>query len=54
MGIVEVKFKCNNCGKEITYKDIDIVESSYRQYVIDINDQEEKNYEGLCECEYGG
>ena len=50
--LTEVKFKCDKCGKEKAYKDIDIIESSYNQYVIDIYDQDEENFEGHCECEY--
>lgn len=52
MEISEIKFKCEKCNKEKVYKNIDIVECNYAQYVIDINDQEEENFEGSCECEY--
>lgn len=52
MKISEIKFECEKCGKEKVYKEIEIVEKSYNQYVIDILDQEEKNFDGCCECEY--
>lgn len=52
MKITEIKFKCDKCGKEKIYKNIDIVEKSYNQYVIDIFDQDEENFESHCKCEY--
>lgn len=52
MKISKIKFVCEKCGKEKIYKNVDIVETSYNQYVIDILGQEEENYEGRCECEY--
>lgn len=52
MDIVEVKFKCPKCGKEKTYNNIDLVEATYNQYVINVNDQKETNFDGTCECEY--
>lgn len=50
--ITEIKFKCEKCGKEKIYKDIDIVESSYNQYVVDVYDQDEEYFEGSCQCEF--
>lgn len=52
MDIIEIKFRCNKCGKEQTYKNINIVSSAYNQYVVDIYDQGDENFEGNCECEY--
>lgn len=52
MDIVEMKFRCSKCGKEKVYKNIDVVSSIYNQYVVDIYDQEETNFESHCECDY--
>ena len=52
MKISEVKFICEECGKEKIFENIEIVEKSYNQYVIDVLDQDEDNFDGHCECEY--
>ena len=52
MNITEIKFKCDKCGKEKIYKNINVIGASYNQYVVDIYDQEETNFDGTCECEY--
>lgn len=52
MKIEEIKMKCEKCGKVKIYNDIDIVEKSYNQYVIDICDQDEENFEASCECKW--
>lgn len=51
LNIAEVMFVCDKCGKVINCKNIEIVEKSYNQYVIDVLDQEEENFEAHCECE---
>lgn len=51
MKIEEIKMKCEKCGKVKVYNNIEIVEKSYNQYVIDICDQDEENFEASCECE---
>ena len=52
MDIVEIKFRCSKCGKEQVYKNIDVVSATYNQYVVDIYDQDEENFDGTCKCEY--
>lgn len=50
--ITKITFKCDKCGKEKTYENIDIVEHAYNQYVIDVYDQDEEYQDASCKCEY--
>jgi len=49
--VKELRMKCDKCGKEKVYSDIEIDGSSYNQFVVTIYDMEEKNFEGYCDCE---
>lgn len=51
MEITEIKMKCEKCGKEKVYHDIQIDGVEYNQFVVTICDMEEKNFDGYCECE---
>jgi hypothetical protein len=49
--IEELKMKCDKCGKEKIYKNVEILDSKYATFGIEIYDMTEENYEGYCDCE---
>ena len=49
--ISEIKMKCDKCGIEKIFKDVEIEDINYNQLTITICDMDEKNFEGSCECE---
>jgi len=48
--IKEIKMKCDQCGEEKFYHNIDIDGCEYNQFVITICDMDEPNFEGYCDC----
>ena len=49
--VSELKMKCEKCGKEKIYNDVEIDDVNYNQFVITVCDMDEKNFEGYCDCE---
>ena len=49
--ISEIKMKCDKCGIEKIFKDVEIEDINYNQLTITICDMDEENFEGSCECE---
>ena len=49
--ILEVKMKCEQCNKEFTFNNIELVEAEYNQYVVDICDMGEEFFGSYHCCE---
>jgi hypothetical protein len=49
--ISEIKMKCDKCGIEKIFKDVETEDINYNQLTITICDMDDENFEGSCECE---